>query len=85
MCAAADFLRQIREKEKELQLKPDPAIDAYLKATALSGKRQNAVTNFIMRVLGLEVRSLLCSIRKKILLTCPVSPFLSMLAIQMFL
>ena len=49
------MLDRLRAKESEAGLKPDPAIDAYLKATSVEGKRQNAVTNFIMRVLGLEV------------------------------
>ena len=44
------------ERERELDLKPDHAIDGYLRATAVAGKRQNAVTHFIIRVLGLEVR-----------------------------
>lgn len=58
MCnLGAEFLKKMREREKEMGLKLDPAVDAYLKATAVSGKRQNAVTQFIMRVLGLEVRT----------------------------
>ena len=49
------MLDRLRAKESEAGLKPDPAIDAYLKATSVEGKRQNAVTNFFTRVLGLEV------------------------------
>ena len=44
------------ERERELGLKPDPAVDSYLRATSVAGKRQNAVTHFIIHVLGLEVR-----------------------------
>ena len=36
-------------------LQPDPYIDAFLKATAVEGKQQSAVTQFVMRILGLEV------------------------------
>ena len=49
------MLERIRAKEAEGNLKPDAAVDAFLKATSVEGKRQNAVTQFIMRVLGLEV------------------------------
>lgn len=52
---SAAFLEQLRRREKELNLEPDFAVDSYLKATAVQGKRQNAVTDFVIRVLGLEV------------------------------
>lgn len=47
---------KLQEKERELKLEPDFAIESYLKATSVEGKRQNAVTEFVMRILGLEVR-----------------------------
>jgi hypothetical protein len=53
--ACADFLRHLKEKEVELGVKPDPYIDAFMRATAVSGKRTNVVTNYVLRVLGLEV------------------------------
>lgn len=49
------FLEQLRKREQELKLQPDFAVDSYLKATSVQGKRQNAVTDFVIRVLGLEV------------------------------
>ena len=61
---SAAFLEQLRQKEKELSLEPDYAVDSYLKATSVEGKRQNAVTHFIMRVLGLEVTLLSISLPK---------------------
>lgn len=56
--APTEFLKKLREREKELNLQPDYALESYLKATSVQGKRQNAVTEFIMRVLGLEVATL---------------------------
>ncbi len=75
-CTAA-FLSQLREREKELKLEPDYAVDSYLKATSVQGKRQNAVTDFVIRVLGLEVRQpsiYLCpTCNVAIALTCNLS------------
>ncbi|BDA47821.1 probable pleiotropic drug resistance protein 1 [Coccomyxa sp. Obi] len=51
----AEFLRQLREAEKKGSIAPDPDVDAYLGATAVEGARHNPVTNYILRVLGLEV------------------------------
>lgn len=53
--ACTAFLEHLREKEKEHGIEPDPYIDAFMRATAVSGKRQNIVTNYVLRVLGLEV------------------------------
>lgn len=55
------FLEQLQAKEKEKNVTPDPTVDSYLKAIAVEGKRSNAVTQFVMRVLGLEVSSLICT------------------------
>lgn len=52
---STEFLRLLREKEKELGIQPDIDIDAFLKASAVEGHRSNPATEFIMRVLGLEV------------------------------
>lgn len=34
---------------------PDPDVDAYLKASAIEGTRKNPVTQYMIRILGLEV------------------------------
>jgi hypothetical protein len=59
-CACAEFLRQLREKEKVEGIQPDPDIDAFLKASAVEGMRSSPVTQFIMRILGLEARLCPC-------------------------
>lgn len=58
MIAAADFLQQLREKEKAGGIMPDPDVDAYLKAAAVEGTRDSPVTHYIMRLLGLEANPL---------------------------
>lgn len=52
---AAVYVEELRRREKELGIEPDPEVDALLKAEAVEGKRINIVTDLILRVLGLEV------------------------------
>ncbi len=51
-----ELLQYLRVTEKEKGIKPDPAVDAYLKASAIQGKLFSPSTQYIMRLLGLEVR-----------------------------
>lgn len=52
----AEYLRQLREREKAAGIEGDPETDAYLKASALQGKRHSVVTEYMLRLLGLDVR-----------------------------
>ena len=52
---AAGEVEQLRAREKELGIEPDWEIDAFMKAAALEGKEHNILTDYIMRILGLEV------------------------------
>ena len=38
-----------------MDIQPDPDVDAYLKASAVEGARKNPVTQYMIRILGLEV------------------------------
>ncbi|CAK0748752.1 hypothetical protein CVIRNUC_001857 [Coccomyxa viridis] len=51
----AGFLRQLRDLEAKGGIHPDPDVDAYLKASAVEGTRRNPVTQYMIRILGLEV------------------------------
>ncbi|CAL8462536.1 g2069 [Coccomyxa elongata] len=51
----AEYLRLLREREKAAGLRGDPETDAYLKASALQGKRHSVVTEYMLRLLGLDV------------------------------
>ncbi|XP_050238257.1 pleiotropic drug resistance protein 1-like isoform X2 [Mercurialis annua] len=50
-----DMLMDLARKEKEANIKPDPDIDIYMKAAALEGQEANVVTDYILKILGLEV------------------------------
>lgn len=56
--AAAEELEKLRDREKELGIDPDWDIDAFMKASNLRGKQQSIVTDYILRMLGLEVPNL---------------------------
>ena len=58
---SAGFLRQLRDIEAKGDIKPDPDVDAYLKASAVEGVRKSPVTQYMIRILGLEVPHCLAS------------------------
>ena len=51
----AGFLRQLRDVEAKMDIHPDPDVDAYLKASAVEGARRSPITQYMIRILGLEV------------------------------
>ena len=53
----ADEIRELRERERELGIIPDVDIDAFMKASNLQNKKQHIMTDYILRLLGLEVGS----------------------------
>ncbi|TYI89718.1 hypothetical protein E1A91_D03G074600v1 [Gossypium mustelinum] len=50
-----EMLKELSRREKEANIKPDPDIDIYMKAAALEGQKANVVTDYILKILGLEV------------------------------
>ncbi|CAL1388195.1 unnamed protein product [Linum trigynum] len=50
-----DILTELSRREKTASIKPDPDIDLYMKAAALEGQEANVVTDYILKILGLEV------------------------------
>lgn len=57
VCGFAEELRELQEKEKQMQVQPDWEIDAFTKAQIQSGKRNSIVTDLILKLLDLEVSS----------------------------
>ena len=57
----AEEIAQLRQKEKELGIEPDWEVDAFMKASALQGKQQSILTDYVLRTLGLEVPARLLS------------------------
>ncbi|XP_027349850.1 pleiotropic drug resistance protein 1-like isoform X3 [Abrus precatorius] len=50
-----DLLAEVSRREKEANITPDPDIDVYMKAVATEGQKANLITDYILRILGLEV------------------------------
>ncbi|GAB2293594.1 transcription factor [Dionaea muscipula] len=49
------MLAELSRREKEANIKPDPDIDLFMKAAAAEGQQENVVTDYILKVLGLEI------------------------------
>ena len=52
-CAAE--MARLRKREKRAGMEVDWAVDAFMKACALAGKRESLVTDYVLRLLDLEV------------------------------
>ncbi|XP_026389740.1 pleiotropic drug resistance protein 1-like [Papaver somniferum] len=50
-----DMLAEISRREKAANIKPDPDIDVYMKAAAIDGQEANVVTDYILKILGLDI------------------------------
>ncbi|KAJ4718242.1 Pleiotropic drug resistance ABC transporter [Melia azedarach] len=50
-----DMLSELARREKSANIKPDPDIDVFMKATAIDGQEASVNTDYILKVLGLEV------------------------------
>ncbi|KAL2345196.1 hypothetical protein Fmac_006481 [Flemingia macrophylla] len=50
-----DMVEELLRREKQLGIKPDPEIDAFMKATAISGQKHNLQTDYILKILGLDI------------------------------
>ena len=54
---AADELRELRKREKEQGIQSNWEIDSFMAADTLEGKREAIVSEYILRILGLDVRN----------------------------
>ncbi|XP_048326082.2 pleiotropic drug resistance protein 1-like [Ziziphus jujuba] len=50
-----EMLSELSRREKAAKIKPDPDVDIYMKAAATAGQETSVVTDYILKVLGLEV------------------------------
>ncbi|KAJ1377530.1 P-loop containing nucleoside triphosphate hydrolase [Sesbania bispinosa] len=53
----AEYLKNLERLEKEKNILPSPEIDAFMKATSVGGKKHNVMTDYVLKVLGLDVCS----------------------------
>ncbi|XP_021731921.1 pleiotropic drug resistance protein 1-like [Chenopodium quinoa] len=49
-----EMLAELSRREKEANIKPDRDIDLFMKASAVEGEEENVVTDYILKILGLE-------------------------------
>ncbi|XP_059659359.1 pleiotropic drug resistance protein 2-like [Cornus florida] len=50
-----EMLAELSRREKEAGIKPDPEIDAYMKATAMVGQETSLITDYVLKLLGLDI------------------------------
>ncbi|GFQ02120.1 pleiotropic drug resistance protein 2 [Phtheirospermum japonicum] len=50
-----EMLAELSRREKEAGIKPDPEIDAFMKATALVGLETSLITDYVLKILGLDI------------------------------
>ncbi|XP_027349244.1 ABC transporter G family member 34-like [Abrus precatorius] len=50
-----EMLEELLRREKGAGIKPDTEIDAFMKATAISGQKTTLVTDYFLKILGLDI------------------------------
>ncbi|KAJ0586561.1 putative ABC-type xenobiotic transporter [Helianthus annuus] len=50
-----EMLAELARREKDANIKPDPDIDIYMKAAASAGQEASVVTDYTLKLLGLDV------------------------------
>ncbi|KAI3473056.1 hypothetical protein Pfo_031083 [Paulownia fortunei] len=51
----AEILTELIRREKEAKIVPNPDVDAYMKAIAVEGQRTTLQTDYILKILGLDI------------------------------
>lgn len=50
-----DLLTELSRREKESGIRPDTEIDAFMKATAMVGQETSLITDYVLKILGLDI------------------------------
>ncbi|KAM6550667.1 hypothetical protein CsatB_000475 [Cannabis sativa] len=50
-----ELLAELCRREKEANIKPDPDIDVFMKAATTEGQETSVVTDYVLKILGLDV------------------------------
>ncbi|KAL7184870.1 hypothetical protein ACSBR2_026922 [Camellia fascicularis] len=50
-----ELLIELSRREKNAGIKPDPEIDAFMKAIAMTGQESSLVTDYVIKILGLDI------------------------------
>ena len=57
-----ELLAELSRREKQAGIKPDPEIDAFMKATAMPGQEASLVTDYVLNVCDVQNGLLFCRI-----------------------
>ncbi|XP_029128928.1 ABC transporter G family member 35 [Cajanus cajan] len=49
------MLSELSRREKAANIKPDPDLDVYMKASAAEGQETSIVTDYTLKILGLDI------------------------------
>ncbi|CAA0839123.1 ABC transporter G family member 40 [Striga hermonthica] len=50
-----EMLAELSRREKQANIKPDPDVDVYMKAAAIEGQEASIVTDYVLKILGLDI------------------------------
>ncbi|PHU00219.1 hypothetical protein BC332_30006 [Capsicum chinense] len=50
-----ELLTEITKREKDAGIKPDPQLDAFLKATVVAAQESSLVTDYVLKILGMDI------------------------------
>ncbi|KAI3695946.1 hypothetical protein L1987_78952 [Smallanthus sonchifolius] len=50
-----DLLVELQGRERVAGITPDPDIDAFMKATSITGQESSLVTDYVLKILGLDI------------------------------
>ncbi|GJY80400.1 pleiotropic drug resistance protein 1-like protein [Tanacetum coccineum] len=50
-----DMLAELSRRERDANIKPDPDLDIFMKAASTSGQEESVVTDYILKLLGLDI------------------------------
>ncbi|WOL15670.1 hypothetical protein Cni_G24451 [Canna indica] len=50
-----EMMSELSRRERDARIKPHPEIDAFMKATAIEGQKTSIGTDYILKVLGLDI------------------------------
>ncbi|XP_028553207.1 ABC transporter G family member 35 isoform X1 [Dendrobium catenatum] len=50
-----DMLAELSRREKAANIKPDPDVDVFMKASSMEGQETGLVTDYVLKILGLDI------------------------------
>ncbi|KAF8009460.1 hypothetical protein BT93_J0450 [Corymbia citriodora subsp. variegata] len=50
-----EMLAELSRREREAGIKPDPEIDAFMKATSITGQENSLMADYVLKILGLDI------------------------------